>query len=105
MTSYVVYEVTCCVCKESYIGSTSLPLHTRAKEHIAAAKKKSDTTRVGEHYRKHHPTVEPHPHFQIIRRTGRDELRLRIEEAIAIQEAHPTMNRHREEFGVEFLAN
>ena len=39
MTSYIVYEVTCCVCKESYIGSTSRPLHTRAKEHIAAAKK------------------------------------------------------------------
>ena len=84
---------------------TSVLLHTRAKEHIAAAKKKSDTTGVGEHDRKHNPSMEPHPRFRIIRRTGRDELRLLIDEAIAIREARPAINRRREESGVEFLAN
>ena len=38
-TSYVIYEVTCKICKATYIGSTIRPLHDRAKEHVAAARK------------------------------------------------------------------
>ena len=97
-------EITCDVCKDTYIGSTTRPLHDRAKEHIAAAKNKNHTSAVGEHYCKRHPTTEPRLLFRIFRRTKRDELRLRIEEAIAIHEAAPTINRHREETGIDFLA-
>ena len=49
-TSFVINEITCDVCKDTYIGSTTRPLHDRAKEHIAAAKNKNHTSAVGEHY-------------------------------------------------------
>ena len=55
-TPFVVYEVTCEICQATYIGSTIRPLHDRAKEHVAAAKKRSRTSAVGEHYERHHRT-------------------------------------------------
>ena len=45
---------------------------------------------------------EPRLLFRIIRRTKKDELRLRIEEALMIKELAPTINR-REETGLDFL--
>ena len=103
-TCFVVYEITCEICKGVYIGSTTRALHERAKEHIAAARNKSRTSAIGEHYGMHHPTSEPRLQFRIIRRTEKDELRLRIEEAMAIREAAPSLNRRKEETGIDFLA-
>ena len=100
---FVVYGITCEICKAVYIGSTTRALHDRAKEHIAAAKKRCQTSAVGEHYKVHHPTEEPRLRFCIIRRTEKDELRLRIEEALTINEIAPAMNRRSEDMGLNFL--
>ena len=40
-TCFALYGITCCICKGTYIGSTTRPLHEKAKEHIAAETKKS----------------------------------------------------------------
>ena len=102
-TSYVIYEVTCEICKATYIGSTIRPLHDRAKEHVAAARKHSRASAVGEHYEKCHSEEEPQLQFRIVRATAKDELRLRIEEAMAIRTANPTMNRRGKDTGLDFL--
>ena len=101
---FVIYEITCDVCKDTYIGSTTRPLRDRAKEHIAAAKNKNHKSAVGEHYCRKHPTTELRLLFRIVRRKERDKLRLPIDEAIAIREAAPPMNSRREETGIDFLA-
>ena len=100
---FVVYEVKCEICKAIYVGSTTRALHDRAKEHVTAATKHSRTSAIGEHYQLHHPTDEPRLLFRIIRRTKKDELRLRIEEALMIKELAPTINRRCEETGLDFL--
>ena len=100
---FVVYEVKCEICKAIYVGSTTRALHDRAKEHVTAATKHSRTSAIGEHYQLHHPTDEPRLLFRIIRRTKKDELRLRIEEALMIKELAPTINRRGEETGLDFL--
>ena len=97
----MVYEVTCEICQATYIGSTIRPLHDRVKEHVAATKKRSRTSAVGEHYERHHRTGDPKLRFRIVYTTGKDELRLRIVEAITIRDKKPTMNRRGEETGID----
>ena len=103
-TTFVVYEVKCLICKEIYIGSTTRALHQRAKEHLAAAKKHDESSALGVHYRIQHVTDPPQLEFRIVRLTKKDELRLRIEEAIAIKKLLPAINRRIEDTGVDFLA-
>ena len=86
-----------------YIGSTIRPLHDRAKEHVAAAKKRSQTSAVGKHYKRPHRTGNQKLRFRILYATRKDELRLRIVEAIIITDKKPTMNRCGEENGIDFL--
>ena len=102
-TTFVVYEVKCLLCKEIYIGSTTRSLHQRAKEHLAAVKKHDETSALGEHYRIQHVTDHPQLEFRIARLTEKDELRLRIEEAITIKKLLPAINRRIEDTGVYFL--
>ena len=101
---FVVYELTCQLCKDTYIGSTTRALHDRAKEHITAAKTHNRSLAIGEHYFTFHRAKEPQLQFRIIRFTEKDELRLRIHEATIIQRLAPAMNRRKEETGVGFLA-
>ena len=82
----MVYEVTWEICQATYIGSTIRPLHDGAKEHVAAAKKRNRTSAVGEHYERHHRTGDPKLRFRIVYTTGKDELRLRIVEAMTIRD-------------------
>ena len=73
------------LCNGIYIGSTTKTLHQRAKEHIAAARKYDKTSAVGYHHMTQHGTDQSKLEFRIARRTEKDELRLRIEEAIIIK--------------------
>ena len=45
----------------------------------------------------------PKLRFRIVCATEKDELRLRIEEALAIRSRKPTLNRRGEETGIDFL--
>jgi len=102
-TPYVVYEAKCEICNETYIGSTSRPIHFRAREHITAATKRNLNSALGEHYRKH-VNSSPRIRFSILCKSPPDELRLRISEAYEIKSRNPALNRRREDMGTGFLA-
>ena len=101
---FVVYEGRCNACNKSYIGSTSRPLHHRAREHLYAASKKDGTSAFGDHYKAYHLHQEPDITFSIIKSTVRDELHLEVAEAYEIQSRRPALNRKREDMGTGLLA-
>ena len=100
--SNVVYQAMCTLCGSSYIGMTTRALHARALEHIAGARKHSLQSAFGEHYKTKHPKMAPSLNFRILQQC-RDELRLHIEEALAIQRHRPQLNRRDEDMGTGFL--
>ena len=100
--SNVVYQATCTLCGSSYIGMTTRALHTRALEHIAGARKHSLKSAFGEHYKTKHPKMAPSLNFRILQQC-RDEIRLHIEEALAIQRHRKQLNRRDEDMGTGFL--
>ena len=81
MRTYVVYQITCELCKGTYIGSTVRALHERAKEHLASAKNKTKASAMGCTIRPDTRNPSQKMHFKIVCTTERDELQLRIEEA------------------------
>ena len=100
--SNVIYKATCKLCDATYIGMTTRPLHARALEHVAGARKQISTSAFGDHYASKHKTATPSIKFEILKHC-RDELRLHIEEALAIQTHRPTLNRRKEDMGTGFL--
>ena len=101
--SNIVYSATCLLCDKTYIGMTTRRLHDRAREHIYMIKNKDDGSALGEHYVTDHPhTKEPLITFKVLRK-NRDLLRLHIEEAMAIKQANPALNRRQEDLGTGFL--
>ena len=84
------------------IGMTTPALRTRALEHIAGARKHSLKSAFGEHYKTKHPKMAPSLNFRILQQC-RDELRLHIEEALAIQRHRPQLNRRDEDMGTGIL--
>ena len=125
--SNVVYVATCILCGEFYIGMTTRKLHDRAREHVLSASKRNNIAQ-GDHYRERHnekeqPTKKslkkskkssrnesdkkkfkesPKINFKTIKHQP-DLLRLHIEEAIAIKQLKPTLNRRQETPGTGFL--
>ena len=105
--SNVVYLATCTLCNETYVGMTTRKLHDRAYEHLLSARKRTNKTAIGDHYRERHPEekgkeVKPSVTFKIIKHQ-RDLLRLHIEESMAIKQLKPTLNRRLETLGTGFL--
>ena len=98
----VVYLATCQLCNDSYVGMTTRQLHERAREHMTSARSHTAHSAFGDHYRHQHQNAHPSITFRIIKHE-RDLLRLHIEEAMAIQELRPTLNRRNEELGTGFL--
>ena len=58
----VVYEATCTLCQQTYIGQTRRKLHDRIREHTNAARKHDYTSAFGEHYANTHPNTTTPPH-------------------------------------------
>jgi hypothetical protein len=89
----VVYRLTCEICGEFYIGSTTRSLHERAIEHTRAAKnpKSYPTYAIATHYTEKHNGIEPALNF-IITEQCRSELDCKISEAMHINKLHPHMN-------------
>ena len=81
---------------------TTRRLHVRAREHMNSAKQHSPDSAFGEHYREEHPQETPNIKFEILRRCS-DDLRLHIEEALAIQQFRPSLNRRVGDMGTGFL--
>ena len=101
--SNIVYSATCLLCDKTYIGMTTRHLHDCAREHINKIKNKDGGSALGQHYVTDHPdTKEPSITFKVLRK-NRDLLRLHIEEAMAIKQANPALNRRQEDLGTGFL--
>ena len=81
--------------------TSSRRLHERMREHMAAARRK-DETAFGAHFKHEHPKSKPKISFSILSQQ-RDELRLHVEEAMAIKTRQPELNRRQKELGTGFL--
>ena len=82
---------------------TTRKLHDRAREHVNAAKQRSQSSAFGDHYRENHPFVQdPKIEFSILRNNN-DTLRLHIIEAMEIQARQPELNRRQELLSTGFL--
>ena len=69
---------------------------------VAAARRKDESTAFGAHFKHDHPKSKPKISFSILSQQ-RDELRLHVEEAMAIKTRQPELNRRQEELGTGFL--
>ena len=101
---FIVYKATCRQCGSTYIGQTTRTLHDRVRKHVLSAKKKDTVSALGIHYREKHPQHQmPSIAFTIIDRAENDELRLKIKEALAINDLRPDLNRRIEDMGTGYL--
>ena len=82
---------------------TVCQLHARALEHLRAANQRQEHTAFGDHYKTGHMEKDkPKLSFKIISQ-NHDDLRLHIEEALAIKTLKPELNKRQEEMGTGFL--
>ena len=81
---------------------TTRQLHDRAKEHLTAARQNTTSSAFGDHYLTQHSSDTPKIEFSILS-SHRDNLRLHIQEAMAIKELRPELNRQQEDLGTGFL--
>ena len=82
---------------------TVCQLHARALEHLRAANQRQEHTALGDHYKTGHKEKDkPKLSFKIISQ-NHDDLRLHIEEALAIKMLKPELNKRQEEMGTGFL--
>jgi len=88
----IVYEITCCVCHTTYIGSTVRILHTRTMEHLT-----NNTSSVFKHVNvcARHMDLMQRIKIRIIAK-DRDPINLRIKEAILIKDKQPGLNSREE---------
>ena len=78
-------------------------LHARALEHVRAATQHQEHAAFGDHYRtRHKKKKEPKLSFKILSQ-NHDDLRLHIEEALAIKTLAPELNNGQKEMGTGFL--
>ena len=81
---------------------TTRSLHIRAQEHVNSARKHSLDSAFGEHYCEENPQETPNIKSEVLKRCS-DDLRLHIEEALAIQQFRPSLNRCVDDLGTGFL--
>ena len=109
-TSTGVYKATCKFCGLFYVGLTQRKFQDRAREYVTAARERSRSSALGEHYRTHYPVPEdaddkdrqPSIAFEVLSQQG-VSLHLHIEEAMVIQSLRPPLNNRNEHLGTGFL--
>ena len=101
--SHVAYLATCELCGSKYVGMIVRQLHARALEHLRAANGRIERTAFGDHYRAVHEKKDKVTlSFKIVKQQH-DNLRLHIEEALAIKTLRPDLKKRQEEMGIGFL--
>ena len=103
----VVYEVTCSLRKESYIGECIRPVRERFLEHHRASFKRDDQNLVGLHFKKYQNPVGLHfkkyhtldvlPEVPItckIIQRCKDHVGRKLSETILIRERRPSLNKN-----------
>ena len=95
---YVVYKLTCNICKKSYIGETSRPFHLRLDEHKRSITNSDNKSALADHARIDHcdePMTFDHFQFDLIAKF-RNPVETRIGEARLINFHRPELNRRHE---------
>ena len=77
-------------------------MHETALEHLRSARKGTDYSAFGEQFSSSHPNTQPKIIFKVVKHC-QGQLRLQVEEAMAIKEHKPTLNRRTEDLGTGFL--
>ena len=94
-TTGAVYQITCKLCGEIYIGETSRSLHDRLGEHFRYARSPTTQSYKDEamafHYRENHSGCEPDLSFKLLRTESNTILR-KIFEAMFIFNLKPNIN-------------
>jgi hypothetical protein len=93
LTKNCVYQLTCQECKESYIGSTARPFHTRLHEHLT-----QDSSSVSSHRKICRADFTP----KILARDN-DTVKLRFKEALLIKSHGATINSRAEREELQHL--
>ena len=90
-----IYQITCNLCNELYIGESSRSLHDSLGEHLRFPKNPSNTSYKKEafaaHYGQHHPGQTPDLTFKLMK-TERNTILRKVYEAMLIYEYKPSIN-------------
>ena len=81
-----IYQITCNLCNELYIGESSRSLHDRLGEHLRFATNPSNPS-----YGQHHPGQTPDLTFKLMK-TERNTILRKVYEAMLIYEYKPSIN-------------
>ncbi len=96
-TRYVVYEFTCKLCDQKYVGQTARPFHYRFKEHRRSVNNRNETSALAEHNRKFHGGKLNIEDFKIrFLDICNNPVDCKISEAKHIGSTHPKINRRDE---------
>ena len=92
--SGVVYQLTCSLCKKTYIGETGRMVRLRYNEHLRDAKNNRTDSPWGEHFKKEHQNHQPDPRSITARvlQVCNNERDRKIAESLYIREHHPALN-------------
>ena len=93
-TKFVVYEIKCNLCQNSYVGETKRLVRLRFNEHLRDAKNKTPDTPFGDHMKKQHPDINISAstlNIRILRRC-KDVASLKITESKYIRDLKPKLN-------------
>ena len=93
-TSGVVYQLTCTLCKKTYIGETGRMVRLRYNEHLRDAKNKRKDSPWGDHFSQEHQNAQPdHTTItaSILQACSQDRDR-KIAESLHIRERRPALN-------------
>ena len=90
-----IYQITCNLCNELYIGESSRSLHDRLGEHMRFATNSSSPSYKNEafaaHNGQHQPVQTPDLTFKLMT-TERDTILRKVYEAMLIYEYKPSIN-------------
>ena len=98
LTRYVIYKMTCQICKKFYIGQTNRPFYYRYREHEYSLHSKTDASALSEHALSEHQDVDMSVtdfKFEFIG-VCKNPVQCKIREAKLIESTTPGLNRNHE---------
>ena len=93
-SSGVVYQLTCALCKKTYIGETGRMVRLRYNEHLRDAKNKRKDSPWGDHFSNEHQNAQPDPTTitaSILQACSHDRDR-KIAKSLHIRDRRPALN-------------
>ena len=88
----LVYQITCGICNEFYIGETVQPIADRFRQHFPSGKLADKDSSVAMHHTERHPEQEPNLEVVVLGRGG-GFVRRKTLEGTLIQKKQPQINK------------